>query len=755
GHVNLNGTNPFPAGNGILSVDIVEGGSAYTGATQAVFGQSFASLEFVSVPLRGFIQGGTLQFESPANAIALRLLPAGNDSTGNPWTYQNVPLTIDTAGGFASGDLTALLPSAVACVSKAQILFLDNPVVSAAAFNCNVGALTIAGNLSVGFASYTYAYTEVNSNGDTQLVEIIESDPSPFSNTVSPTGEFATAQVALPDHSILNNGVSDMWYLYRAGGTFSDGLFRLVDAGHWTEAWTFGQSRSGDTPPGMQLTPQNGFTTWGQNDQKNNAAPAGSKYFVDNTPDANLVNNPTLVVGKQAAPPGAQAIASFQNRLWLAVGGTVISSWLLDASSDAGLYFNPTLDPSDPNAPIKGSGTIPVGMDDGDPVVGLKTLGTVLTVWKGLSSYFIDGYDPTNFGCNEYTAIEGQGLVAPKGIVVADNVIYLLQQDGVYTFDGSQLAKISDAIGPYIRPVLNEDGGHISASAYANTSCVFHGGRLYLFAPVTGGTQNSVAHLWDGRFQAWVGRWTGTNITSAVSIGSNTDDPDLWAGGYDGQLYRFIGNGDTPAAGGLAAVAVTNAGSGYGSAPTISFSGGGGSGAAGTATVSGGKVTGVTITNPGGGYTSAPTVSFSGGGGSGAAAAAGLFAPVPFTLATRAYGRPPEGLSIWLQGRYNLPLGIEEGGWEPFFRKVRVTRLWLEAVNGGLGALGLTAGVQYTDQVSAVTYPVSVTGHQRVSVRAKPGRGGLGVIVTLAGATASGLSIVAAGATISRGARME
>ena len=61
-----------------------------------------------------------------------------------------------------------------------------------------------------------------------------------------------------------------------------------------------------------------------------------------------------------------------------------------------------------------------------------------------------------------------------------------------------------------------------------------------------------------------------------------------------------------------------NGGSGYSSAPTVSFSGGGGSGAAGTASVSNGKVTAVSITSGGSGYSSAPSISYSGGGGSGA-----------------------------------------------------------------------------------------------------------------------------------------
>jgi hypothetical protein len=72
----------------------------------------------------------------------------------------------------------------------------------------------------------------------------------------------------------------------------------------------------------------------------------------------------------------------------------------------------------------------------------------------------------------------------------------------------------------------------------------------------------------------------------------------------------------------VAAVRVTNGGTGYTTAPTVAFSGGGGTGAAATAIISGGKVVAIKMTNFGAGYTSAPTVAFSGGGGAGAAATA-------------------------------------------------------------------------------------------------------------------------------------
>ena len=78
----------------------------------------------------------------------------------------------------------------------------------------------------------------------------------------------------------------------------------------------------------------------------------------------------------------------------------------------------------------------------------------------------------------------------------------------------------------------------------------------------------------------------------------------------------------TPApVGAMVNIKVTNPGTGYTTAPTVSFTGGGGTGATATATVAGGKVTGFTITNPGSGYTSAPTVVLT-GAGTGAAAMA-------------------------------------------------------------------------------------------------------------------------------------
>lgn len=98
------------------------------------------------------------------------------------------------------------------------------------------------------------------------------------------------------------------------------------------------------------------------------------------------------------------------------------------------------------------------------------------------------------------------------------------------------------------------------------------------------------------------------------------------------QSYRL-----GPAGGSIEALVVTAGGTGFSSAPTITFTGGGGSGATATAIILGGAVTAITVTAAGTGFTARPTVVFTGGGGTGATARAdlfGIFALRPLKIVT-------------------------------------------------------------------------------------------------------------------------
>lgn len=100
--------------------------------------------------------------------------------------------------------------------------------------------------------------------------------------------------------------------------------------------------------------------------------------------------------------------------------------------------------------------------------------------------------------------------------------------------------------------------------------------------------------------------FSGENYTisekpTAIASVSTTDFESTQVFGVD--ATEIAAGGDN-----VTSVALIQGGAGYVEVPGVTFSGGGGSGAAATATISGGVVTGVTVTNNGSSYETAPTV---------------------------------------------------------------------------------------------------------------------------------------------------
>lgn len=121
----------------------------------------------------------------------------------------------------------------------------------------------------------------------------------------------------------------------------------------------------------------------------------------------------------------------------------------------------------------------------------------------------------------------------------------------------------------------------------------------------------------------------------------------MWAAKYPGEIgnsleVSFADYASFDATS-VASVTVDNAGTGYTSAPTVTFDAPPGVGvttvaAEGTAVLDGSTVSSITVTQPGFGYTSTPSVTLSGGGGSGATATAVL--TTAWSYADQFDGRP-------------------------------------------------------------------------------------------------------------------
>ena len=150
-------------------------------------------------------------------------------------------------------------------------------------------------------------------------------------------------------------------------------------------------------------------------------------------------------------------------------------------------------------------------------------------------------------------------------------------------------------------------------------------GRLTVFHRVAlGAPPATPTNLAEDAVTAIVLTNPGSGYTSAPTV-------SFTGGGGTGAVAVAVMAGTT-----LASITLTGGGSGYKSAPVVSITGGGGSGAIATASLTPTTVGVLTLTNGGSGYTTAPTVAFTGGGGTGATATAAIASSVLSATITNA-----------------------------------------------------------------------------------------------------------------------
>jgi hypothetical protein len=163
-------------------------------------------------------------------------------------------------------------------------------------------------------------------------------------------------------------------------------------------------------------------------------------------------------------------------------------------------------------------------------------------------------------------------------------------------------------------------------ATFSNTATSFFSASVNLVDYVIGFEANGSAEA--------INLATGTKVTIAaagtfsnagVNITGWKNDRVLIADPANG-YYTWNGT-NLVSVGSVGAIYITNGGTGYTSAPTVTISApndSNGTQALASATLTGNVVTGISLTEAGSGYTTAPTVSFAGGAGTNAAAIAGI-----------------------------------------------------------------------------------------------------------------------------------
>lgn len=520
------------------------------------------------------------------------------------------PLTVSADGTYMTTNLSAYIPQTIyASFEYLSIEFLLNLTTSATTSALfTITGITQAGNLpvssgSVQYAPITYQVEELNSFGDVQYLDPLESSGGPVSNALNPTAVFAIGQIVIPAPI---NPTTTAFAVFRGGGTYSDGLLRLIATVPLGSDYTAPVSYSdlvivtpgtkvssaarpfvsGDVGKVLYILAGTGFTpgpvtissvTGGVATLSASVGVTGStagiaqlagdplirdlqnpyvtwnhttRTLTDNTPDSFLNLSLTLQYGRDLPPTGCNGVIFHQNRIWVWSGQTLSASWSLLTDAQNGIYFTVADISTDPYIAGKGY-TFNVGYGDNDNINSALSSGSSLMVNKSRSVAVVDGYDASNFACQSYLVSAGTGNVASKAAAICGDSAkaWFLGADNVYQFDGNTTEPQSVPIQPLLHPNGYDGGSTIATLAYSKCAMMYYDLRLFLFAPVAGGSTNSVAYVYDFRNSSWA-VWALAMTGGASLTGASSSTLGAFMGGLDGQIYTFGAGGDkaTPAA---------------------------------------------------------------------------------------------------------------------------------------------------------------------------------------------------------------
>ncbi len=220
---------------------------------------------------------------------------------------------------------------------------------------------------------------------------------------------------------------------------------------------------------------------------------------------------------------------------------------------------------------------------------------------------------------NNETTAGGAPIGVPSvDVSITENVIDMpLGGGGILLIDGPQNVQVAR------NNFITVPGADISLCLLPRTNTATIEGNLL---------NNSPSTFYTNPFVSPSGVYSGNNVLLYPDV---IDNVSITSGTAPVQSILSLNANNY--ANYVTFLVLTAGGSGYTSAPTVSFSGGGGSGASAAAFITNGAVIGFRMVSLGSGYTSAPTVTLSGGGGAGAAANAFIGVPVQPNRRLRVY----------------------------------------------------------------------------------------------------------------------
>lgn len=432
-----------------------------------------------------------LNVDVDVSGLSMRLLL----KSGTTW-YTGGTLFKDPSGGYIA-DLTQFTSTVLGDVDGFGFEVVDDIVVTGITAGGNKTLFTLVaikegGNLSNGM-TYTYRFSEWDGTSVTvtsyEAADGKESSGSPISADVTTTAGARTATVTIPART---NAASDQYLIWREGGVYDDGRYRLV-----------------------------GVAT----------ASASAITFTDTVSDADLYDRPIYQIGRDQFPSGVNALAVHHGRLWAAKGNTVYVSWVLNEGQETGLYTTNVPDPDDPYIGIKGASFTLDTTGNKSIIKALIPYGTTMLAIRDDSVVVISGYDATNFAAQPYLQGMNLGMVNAVGADVVGGKVWFQSRDSVLEFNGDAVTRVALEAG-------EPKGNH---GILANNEMVY----VYSNTKYASSPDLSYIYVYNTNYQGWVQYSVGFEPVSGCTFyASGSGAPQAYFGASDGQIYYLSGDKD-------------------------------------------------------------------------------------------------------------------------------------------------------------------------------------------------------------------
>ncbi len=277
-----------------------------------------------------------------------------------------------------------------------------------------------------------------------------------------------------------------------------------------------------------QITNGTGWAGFTLNSDVYFAVWKGNVYVTSGTAVIQKITDPTSgdmsdISGNSNYP---QYITLHRNRLWVAGGnmteGQVECSYLSDDTdwaSGNGEVFN-------------------LGLNDGDPIKQLISLGDDLIIYKNDSIRRITGDSADNWFVREWH--KDIGCVASKSVTNTPyGHLFLASDNKIYLFNGQQFRPVSQNIQPWL--------DNISSGMRDNVAGIWFGNYYYLAISKTGSSYNDVILLLDLRTLGenspswWL--YDNINVNAFVKYDGPGDTNVLYYCDSDAGFYRQMNTG--------------------------------------------------------------------------------------------------------------------------------------------------------------------------------------------------------------------